>query len=103
MHLRGKDKIARRLLIHAAAFHLSLLQPLGLAAARQAAELLRSLCFCAACTPQPAGPWWLNLAGSPPGWPTRRGTAIPRRTVKTFCPPAARVPGEALVCLCYTS
>ena len=48
MHLRGKDNIAKRLLIHAAAFHLSLILPqvLGVGTARQAADLLAALCFC---------------------------------------------------------
>jgi transposase len=48
VHLRGKDNIAKRLLIHAAAFHLSLIlrQLLGVGTARQAADLLAALCFC---------------------------------------------------------
>jgi hypothetical protein len=48
VHLRGKDNIAKRLLIHAAAFHLSLIlrQVLGVGTARQAADLLAALCFC---------------------------------------------------------
>jgi hypothetical protein len=48
LHLRGKDNIAKRLLIHAAAFHLSLIlrQLLGVGTARQAADLLAALCFC---------------------------------------------------------
>jgi hypothetical protein len=48
VHLRGKDNIAKRLLIHAAAFHLSLIlrQLLGVGTARQAADLLAALRFC---------------------------------------------------------
>ncbi len=48
VHLRGKDNIAKRLLIHAAAFHLSLIlrQVRGVGTARQAADLLAALCFC---------------------------------------------------------
>jgi hypothetical protein len=48
LHLRGKDNIAKRLLIHAAAFHLSLIlrQVLGVGTARQATDLLAALCFC---------------------------------------------------------
>jgi len=47
VHLRGKDNIAKRLLIHAAAFNLSLIlrQLLGVGTARQAADLLAALCF----------------------------------------------------------
>jgi len=48
VHLRGKDNLAKRLLIHAAAFNLSLIlrQLLGVGTARQAADLLAALCFC---------------------------------------------------------
>jgi transposase len=47
VHLRGKDNIAKRALIHAAAFNLSLVlrQMLGVGTARQAADLLTALCF----------------------------------------------------------
>jgi transposase len=47
VHLRGKDNIARRTLIHAAAFNLSLIlrQMLGVGTARQAADRLAALCF----------------------------------------------------------
>jgi len=46
--LRGQDNIAKRLLIHAAAFHLSLIlqRLLGMGTARQAADRLAALCFC---------------------------------------------------------
>jgi hypothetical protein len=45
--LRGKNNIAKRALIHAAAFHLSLIlrQMLGVGTARQAADLVAALCF----------------------------------------------------------
>jgi Transposase DDE domain. len=48
VHLRGKSNIAKRLLIHAAAFNLSLIlrQMLRAGTARQAAELLTALCLC---------------------------------------------------------
>ena len=47
VHLRGKDNIAKRALLHAAAFNLSLIlrQMLGVGTARQAADLLTTLCF----------------------------------------------------------
>jgi len=46
-HLRGKDNIAKRALIHAAAFNLSLIlrRMLGVGTARQAADLIVALCF----------------------------------------------------------
>ena len=45
VHLRNKDNITKRVLIHAAAFHLSLIlrQVLGVGTARQAADLLAAL------------------------------------------------------------
>jgi transposase len=47
VHLRGKNNIAKRALIHAAAFNLSLIlrQMLGVGTARQAADLVAGLCF----------------------------------------------------------
>jgi len=47
VYLRGKNNLAKRLLIHAAAFNLSLIlrQMLGTGTARQAAELLTALCL----------------------------------------------------------
>jgi transposase len=47
VHLRGKDNIAKRALIHAAAFNLSLIlrRILGVGTARQAADLVARLCF----------------------------------------------------------
>ncbi|MGA9108059.1 MAG: transposase [Bryobacteraceae bacterium] len=47
VHLRGKDNIAKRALIHAAAFNLSLIlrQMLSVGTARQAADRLAALCF----------------------------------------------------------
>jgi transposase len=47
VHLRGKDNIAKRALIHAAAFNLSLIlrRILGVGTARQAADRLAALCF----------------------------------------------------------
>jgi len=68
--LRGKDNIAKRLLIHAAAFHLSLIlrQLLGVGTARQAADLLAALCF-----------WILRFIDT-----ANRGPLV----VGTFCPTA---------------
>src|SRR5208282_5074518 len=47
VHLRGKNNIAKRALIHAAAFNLSLIlrRILGVGTARQAADLVAGLCF----------------------------------------------------------
>ena len=47
VHLRGKDNIAKRALIHAAAFNLSLIlrQIMQVGTARQAADLIAALCF----------------------------------------------------------
>ena len=47
VHLRGKDNIAKRALIHAAAFNLSLIlrQILQVGTARQAADLIAALCL----------------------------------------------------------
>src|ERR1019366_8642341 len=47
VHLRGKNNIAKRALIHAAAFNLSLIlrQMLGVGTARQAADLVATLCI----------------------------------------------------------
>ena len=47
VHLRGKNNIAKRALIQAAAFNLSLIlrQMLGVGTARQAADLVAALCF----------------------------------------------------------
>jgi transposase len=47
VHLRGKNNIAKRALIHAAAFNLSLIlrQMLRVGTARQAADLFDALCF----------------------------------------------------------
>jgi hypothetical protein len=47
VHLRGKNNIAKRALIHAAAFNLSLIlrQVLGVGTARGAADLVAALCF----------------------------------------------------------
>jgi transposase len=77
VHLRGKDNIAKRLLIHAAAFNLSLIlrQVLGVGTARQAADLLGALCFCILRLMDTANRRPL-VVGTP--WPTAR-TARPRR------------------------
>jgi len=77
VHLRGKDNIAKRLLIHAAAFNLSLIlrQVLGVGTARQAADLLAALCFCILRLMDTANRRPL-VVGTP--WPTAR-TARPRR------------------------
>jgi transposase len=47
VHLRGKDNIAKRVLIHVAAFNLSLIlrQIFGVGTARQAASLAKAACF----------------------------------------------------------
>src|SRR6267154_860333 len=47
VHLRGKNNIAKRVLIHAAAFNLSLIlrRMIGVGTARQAADLIAALCF----------------------------------------------------------
>ena len=47
LHLRGKNNIGKRALIHAAAFNLSLIlrQIFGVGTARQAADLVTGLCF----------------------------------------------------------
>jgi hypothetical protein len=47
VHLRGKKNIAKRALIHAEAFNLSLILRivLGVGAARQAADRLAAVCF----------------------------------------------------------
>src|SRR5258708_21753945 len=47
VHLRGKNNIAKRVLIHAAAFDLSLIlrRMIGVGTARQAADLIAALCF----------------------------------------------------------
>jgi transposase len=47
VHLRGKNNIAKRALIHAAAFNLSLIlrRIFGVGTARQAADLFAALCF----------------------------------------------------------
>src|SRR5229473_3165272 len=47
VHLRGKNNIAKRVLIHAAAFNLSLIlrRMIGVGTARQAADLMAALCL----------------------------------------------------------
>jgi transposase len=90
VHLRGKSNIAKRLLIHAAAFNLSLIlrQLLRVGTARQAAELLTAVCFCI-----------LRLMYTPNRGPLVVG---PRRpTARTAHPPrchhrSRRRQGEAL-------
>lgn len=73
VHLRGKNNIAKRALIHAAAFNLSLIlrQMLRVGTARQAADLLIALCFAFLRLIQAA-----NSALPPigPRWPTARPT-----------------------------
>jgi transposase len=51
VHLRGKDNIAKRALIHAAAFNLSLIlrQVIGVGTARRAADLAAEVCFVLLC------------------------------------------------------
>ena len=74
---RGKDNIAKRLLVHAAAFHLSLIlrQVLGVGTARQAADLLAALCFCVLPLMDTANRRPL-VVGTP--WPTARTARPPR-------------------------
>jgi transposase len=75
VHLRGKSNIAKRLLIHAAAFNLSLIlrQMLRVGTARQAAELLTAVCFCILRLMYTANRGPLVVG---PRWPTAR-TAHP--------------------------
>jgi hypothetical protein len=77
VHLRGKDNLAKRLLIHAAAFNLSLIlrQLLGVGTARQAAELLTALCFCILRLMHAANRGPLVIG---PRWPTARRAHPPR-------------------------
>jgi len=75
VHLRGKSNIAKRALIHAAAFNLSLIlrQMLRVGTARQAADRLAALCFCFLRLMQAANSAPLVIG---PRWPTAR-TANP--------------------------
>jgi transposase len=74
VHLRGKSNIAKRALIHAAAFNLSLIlrQMMRVGTARQAADLFTALCF-ALLRLTKAGKMALPLIGSswPPAGPVR--------------------------------
>ena len=71
VHLRGKDNIAKRALIHAAAFNLSLLlrQMLRVGTARQAADLLAALGFVFLRFTQAGNTAILSLG---PPWPLAR-------------------------------
>ena len=77
VHLRGKDNIAKRLLIHAAAFNLSLSlgQLPGVGTARQAAELLTAVGFCILRLMYTANRGPLVVG---PRWPTARTAHPPR-------------------------
>ena len=77
VHLRGKSNIAKRLLIHAAAFNLSLIlrQLLRAGTARQAAELLTAVCFCILRLMYTANRGPLVVG---PRWPTARTAHPPR-------------------------
>jgi len=77
LHLRGKNNIAKRLLIHAAAFNLSLIlrQLLRVGTARQGAELLTALCFCILRLMHAANRGPLVVG---PRWPTARTAHPPR-------------------------
>ena len=95
VHLRGKNNLAKRLLIYAAAFNLSLIlrQMLGTGTARQAADRsLRFVCAsCASCMRQTAIHWLLDPAGLRPGWLIRRVAAINCGAAKArLCPRADR-------------
>jgi hypothetical protein len=83
-HLRGQDNIAKRLLIHAAAFNLSLIlrRLLGVGTARQAADRLAALCF---------GSWRLLHAPAHRPGGTRHGGGIDRCTVKSWFYPRAAI------------
>jgi transposase len=71
VHLRGKNNIAKRALIHAAAFNLSLILRLmlGVGTARQAADLVTALCFALLRLAQAATTGQMGF-GAP--WPTAR-------------------------------
>ena len=77
VHLRGKSNIAKRLLIHAAAFNLSLSlgQLPGVGTARQAAELLTAVGFCILRLMYTANRGPLVIG---PRWPTARTAHPPR-------------------------
>jgi transposase len=71
VHLRRKDNIAKRVLLHAAAFNLSLIlrHMLGVGTARQAADLLTALCFAILRLTQAAK---TDRASHRPHWPVPR-------------------------------
>jgi transposase len=71
VHLRGKDNIAKRALLHAAAFNLSLIlrRMLGAGTARQAADLVVGLCFALIQLTQAEDTTWLPT--EPPRLATR--------------------------------
>jgi hypothetical protein len=88
----ARTNIAKRLLVHAAAFHLSLIlrQVLGVGTARQAADLLAALCFCVLRLMDTANRRPL-VVGTP--WPkarrARRVAIINRRAATTWLYPRA--------------
>ena len=93
VHLRGKDNIAKPLLIHAAAFHLSLIlrQVRGWARpGRQRTCLLRFVfAFCVSWTRRTAVRWWLELLAPPPERPARGVAIIVCCAVTTWLYPGA--------------
>jgi len=93
VHLRGKNNIAKRALIHAAAFNLSLIlrQMLGVGTARQAADLFAALCFAFLTLTQAGNSTLLSIE---PRRPTTRPTnrtcrhlspSRPKATLSTGC------------------
>ena len=102
VHLRGKDNLARRLLIHAAAFNLSLIlrQMLRAGTARQAAELLTALCLWFLRPMQAANrapPWLWDRAGLRTRQLIRRvATTHPCTAKKWLDPRADSYPGIPL-------
>ena len=76
VHLRGQNNIAKRALIHAAAFNLSLIlrQMLGVGTARQAADIVAALCFAFLKLTQAENTTLLAIE-SP--WPTARPKHLP--------------------------
>ena len=90
VHLRDKSNIAKRALIHAAAFNLSLIlrQLLGVRTARQAVQLRIALCFCliALANAVPTTPQHINPTSGADYWPRQcRWVACENATLSTGC------------------
>jgi len=84
VHLRGKNDIAKHVLVHAAAFNLSLSlrQLLRVGTTRQGAELIAAFCLCslrvmpaASWGPLVVGPRWFTVPTARPHCHCR----LPRR------------------------